>query len=349
MWGRGIWVGNAARAAVAATLAWFAVMPFGGFADDYPYYAPFGAVVVATSTLAGGARETIRMSIAILIGAVLALATSPFDGIVQLALVVGVGTFVGSWKRLGGLAGMGSWVPIVGLFVLIIGQGQALWEYAAAYVGLTTLGAVIALLVNLVWPPLPVDATSRAVKQLRETIIAQLRQVSEALQREKPPTSHEWGDMRGHVDRELHRMREQLYQLQEARKGNWRARRWESYSNGADQDAQTLDALAFFVEDLRAMLAHRETADLEEVVLGPKLRPLAARVLGDLSDLLDAYDDHEHFPDRRRETEESLARLVDLIRDRRQATGDEHIVATGLVTNVRRTLDTLSPPTESAA
>ena len=39
----------ALKAAVAAGLAWLVVLPFSGVADDYPYYAPLGAVV-ATST-----------------------------------------------------------------------------------------------------------------------------------------------------------------------------------------------------------------------------------------------------------------------------------------------------------
>lgn len=332
---------SALRAAVAAGVAWSLVLPLGGVADDYPYYAPFGAVVVVTSTVAGAARETWRMAAAIVLGALLAVATTPLPGVLQLMVVVGVGILVAGWKWLGGLTGMGSWVPVAALFVLIIGSGEP-WHYAAAYVVLTTLGALVAVAINAAWPPLPIDATTSAVGRLRQAIVDQLRDIAAALTQPRLPTPREWQERQGRIDPELHRMREQLHTLREARRANWRDRRQPSYSDGADREARALDALAFLVEDIGAMLAYREHADLSEVALGPKLRPLTARVLDDLADLLDSFDGDGADPDRRREVEEALAVLTCAIGEQRHSTGDDHVTASGVVATVRRTLDTVA-------
>ena len=36
------------KAALAAALSWLAVLPLWGVADEYPYYAPLGAVIAVT-------------------------------------------------------------------------------------------------------------------------------------------------------------------------------------------------------------------------------------------------------------------------------------------------------------
>lgn len=62
----------AVKAAIAATLLWLIVRPWGGVADDYPYYAPFGAAIAVSATVARSFTITIRSIAAILIGALLA-------------------------------------------------------------------------------------------------------------------------------------------------------------------------------------------------------------------------------------------------------------------------------------
>jgi hypothetical protein len=62
------------------------------------------------------------------------------------ALLLGAG--------LGALPGLGeqrSWVPIVALVVLVVGGSRPV-DYAAAYVGLTALGALCGVAVNLALP-----------------------------------------------------------------------------------------------------------------------------------------------------------------------------------------------------
>ena len=64
---------NAVKVATAACGAWLLVLPFGGIADTYPYYAPLGAVVAFADTVAGSARRVASTVGAIALGAGLAV------------------------------------------------------------------------------------------------------------------------------------------------------------------------------------------------------------------------------------------------------------------------------------
>src|SRR5690349_12389023 len=101
---RGEWAARprialAIKAAVAAALAWACVRPFGGFVAEYEYYAPFGAVVAVSSTLAHSLRSTAQTAVAITIGAGLALAGRQIPGnvVLDLAVAVAVGTLIAGW------------------------------------------------------------------------------------------------------------------------------------------------------------------------------------------------------------------------------------------------------------
>ena len=52
-WARHPRYGLAAKAALAASLAWAVVQLVPGPASAYPYYAPLGAVIATSTTLAG--------------------------------------------------------------------------------------------------------------------------------------------------------------------------------------------------------------------------------------------------------------------------------------------------------
>ena len=99
-----MWVGRALRSAVAAVVAWLAVLPWGGLADQYPYYPPMGAVIAVSATVTGSVRTVWRTALAIAIGAGLALATTGLHLLIQLFVVVGLGSVVSGWKRLGDTA-----------------------------------------------------------------------------------------------------------------------------------------------------------------------------------------------------------------------------------------------------
>lgn len=330
-------VGRALRAALAAVVAWLVVLPWGGLADEYPYYAPMGALVAVTATVAGSMRESARIAAAMSLGAVLAIMTTPLPGLVQLAIVVGVGTYLSGWYRLGGNA---SWVPISGLFVLLFGADDP-WGFPAAYIGLTTAGALIGLVVNALWPPLPLKDVRRSAFELRDVLCDQLEILADALAQEELPSREEWQERLHDIDPALGRMRELVSTAADARRANWRAGRWQEYGDTQERRARALDALAFLVEDITWFLIDREHADREDVAIGAALRPLTSGVLHRLARVLASWDGDDVDPGDLKEVEDALEQLVTGIRNVRQRTEDDMMVASGVVSTVRRTLDTL--------
>ena len=114
------------KAAVAAGLAWVLVLPLGGVADAYPYYAPLGAVIAVSSTVANSVRSSLQAVVSIAIGAAIAVGVmlaTDLPAAVDIVLVVLIGSLATGWQVFGAQASYG---PISGLFVLIIGQDDPL-------------------------------------------------------------------------------------------------------------------------------------------------------------------------------------------------------------------------------
>src|SRR5699024_12712832 len=61
---------QALRAALTATLAWLITGFLPDPASDYPYYAPFGAVIATTLSLVGSIRESLQAIASIALGVV---------------------------------------------------------------------------------------------------------------------------------------------------------------------------------------------------------------------------------------------------------------------------------------
>ena len=119
-WWRHPRVGLALKTAVAAVLAWLCVQPLGGFVDDYPYYAPLGAVIAMSTSIASSVRSSAQAVGAILVGAGLALVVRsvPLPQPVALGVVIAIGMVLAGLRLLGPMGGL---VPIASLFVLVVG------------------------------------------------------------------------------------------------------------------------------------------------------------------------------------------------------------------------------------
>ncbi len=340
-------LGLALKAAIAASLAWLCVLPLGGAGDAYPYYAPFGAVVAVTSTFASSVRGAAQ-AVAAIAAAVLTTAAAelfPLPTVVSIAAVVGVGTLVGGYRRLGE---MGSWVPISALFVLIVG-GHHPTQYVVGYLGLTTLGAVVGVLVNGVFPPLPLTATSLSLRRLRAALADQLGELAGGLTEAGPPTPEEWHRRRRRLGPHVDEMRRLVQQAAEARRGNWRARRWQDTADRQYQHARTLERLSGLVEELVEIVIEREYADASEVALGPELRPVTADSLEALAQVLKARPEEAEW-------REAYLLLEDRLEGLRAATrrawheGDEdRFTAAALVVDLERAAESLRRTAQSQA
>jgi uncharacterized membrane protein YgaE (UPF0421/DUF939 family) len=340
-------LGLALKAAIAAALAWLCVLPIDGAGDAYPYYAPFGAVVAVTSTFAssvrGAAQAVAAIAAAVLTAAVAELV--PLPTVVSIAAVVGIGTLVGGYRRLGE---MGSWVPTSALFVLIIGGSDPV-QYVAGYLGLTTLGAVVGVLVNGAFPPLPLTASSLALRRLRAALADQLEELAGGLCWAAPPTGEEWFRRRRRLEPHVEEMRRLVQQASEARRGNWRARRWQETADRQYEHARTLERLSGLVEELVELVVERECADAPEVALGPDLRPVAAGSLEALALVLRARPEEPEW----REAYELLEDRIEALRAstrRAWREGDQdRFTAAALVVDLERATESLRQTAESQA
>ncbi|MGA8846523.1 MAG: hypothetical protein WB471_07920, partial [Nocardioides sp.] len=257
---------HALKVAAAATLAWILIAPFGGVADEYAYYAPLGAVVSVAGTVASSLRATLSSIAAIALGAVPAIAALALSdpGVLALGLVVLVGAWSSRWGRLGASA---SWVPISGLFILIIGAADP-WRFAGAYLGFVAFGAFVGLAVDTVWPALPLRSTQRALDRLRETLAVQLRDLADGVRAQPLPDRTAWAQLRRDIDVHAEQMDAMLAEVREAQRINWRAPRWRQMAEDEYQQARALKGLSFFVEDMYDLVAGNERSDLPEVALG---------------------------------------------------------------------------------
>jgi uncharacterized membrane protein YgaE (UPF0421/DUF939 family) len=335
---------HAAKVALAASLSWLAVMPMSGPADSYPYYAPLGAVTSMVGSIAGSVRATVSSIVAIALGAlpaVLAVAL-PIRPVVGIAAVVLVGTWLAGSGRLGPMA---SWVPVSGLFILIIGAEEP-WRFGLAYLGLVSLGAAIGLVVDALWPSLPLRATQRTLDALRDELADQMCDLADGLDSDPLPSVEEWRERRRDVafhEREMHRM---VGLTREARRANWRAARWRVTAERQYRQARALEDLAYLVEEAYDLVTRTEHADREQVALGPSLRPGAARALTSTADVLSGVHDETVEPERWHAAMGAADQLAHEIRDQRSTSDAEFFTAGSLVTTLRRVLESVRPEEE---
>lgn len=274
----------ALKGAVAAALAWFvgvlAPEPF----SDYPYYAPLGAVVATTSTLARSVRESAQAVLAILAGAAIARGVDVLlaPSALSVALVVGLALLCSPWRWFGE---MGSWAVTSALFVLIIGNAAKV-EFVGAYAGLVVVGAVIGIGINLLVPPLPLTPSEDALERLRTTLVDQVEALAGGLEGDRPPSQQEWDERRREVDPTLARAREAVARTREAARANVRLRRHRDWAASQLHRAAVLDTSATVVDDLVRLLVEWERAERDDVALGTRLRPLAAPALSAYADAL---------------------------------------------------------------
>ncbi len=331
----------AMKAATAAALAWLVVLPIGGVADDYPYYAPFGAVIAVSATVARSWRVSVLSIAGIVVGAALAFggARLPIAPVLELALVVGGGVVLAGWARLGP---GGEWVPLAGVFVLIIG-GTDRVGFVMAYVGLTALGALIGIGLNVLWPPLPLIAADGALDRLRETLAQQLDALAGGVSQGDARTGATWQQLRDAVGPRTDDMRARALEASEARWANWRARRWQGESDRQFRSAQAMARLALLVEDLTMLVVDSEREDRETAQLRPALRPPAADALRSTASLVRDRSDTA-AAGRIAAAEEAVQRLASAIIDvQTESEAADSFVAGAIVSSLRRIIACCRP------
>ncbi|MGO4690400.1 FUSC family protein [Glaciibacter sp. 2TAF33] len=242
----------AAKTAFAASLAWF-LAPLIPLANaDYSYYAPLGAVVSMYPTLVRSARTGVQALVGLALGAGIAFLTLGLEvpRVVGIAIVVGVGVLLAGVRFLG--EGR-NWVPITGLFVLLIGGVNA-DDYSINYLVHMVLGVVVGVLVTvLIAPPLYLQRAEVQLNQLRDKVADHLRDLASAL-RAEPESERDWvADVTALEDTSVD-VRGAVSQADESRRGNPRGRRTQGQSDENYRRLRALERSLFYVRDLTDVL-----------------------------------------------------------------------------------------------
>ncbi|HLT83537.1 MAG TPA: hypothetical protein VKZ83_04815 [Phototrophicaceae bacterium] len=332
----------AIRAAIAASLAWVLVGFLPGPAADYPYYAPFGAVIATTFTLAGSVRESLQSVGAIAVGGVVGWVVDrlPLSGPGAVAAVVVLAVVLAGWRPLGP---MGGWVPTAALFTLIVGHGEE--TYIGAYAGLTLVGALVGIAVNAVFPPLPLAPAQAAVGRFRTTLARDIQELAALLDGEELPTAQEWHDRHAVAPRERAYMQTAVNEVGEAAHRNRRARRYSRSIEALREEARTLDRIGLVVTELADLVlhdvagnGHRDllTGDVQE-----KIRTALETIAAALAGASDAGTaDGPDGPDDPPSSEDA----VDAVEDARAVSPrrDDQLLVDSILVSLRRAADSLA-------
>lgn len=238
-----------AKTALAVGLAWAIAPHMPGVTDEYPYYAPLGALVSMYPTLMGSMRSSLQtlfgLAAGIGLAALVVLTVGPTWW--TIPLVVGLGVLLSGT----GWFGVGrEYVPMAALFVLIIG-GQNADDYSAGYLAQMAVGVVIGLLVNLLIAPAPLTAAAEArVASFRAQLARHLHDIGSAVSESWPPEHAQWAEDAASLAHTTAELRVALADADESVRYNPRARRRRAGTGHIHEQLDTLDRIAHLIRDI---------------------------------------------------------------------------------------------------
>jgi uncharacterized membrane protein YgaE (UPF0421/DUF939 family) len=317
------------KAALAAMLAWLVAQSLGSFATEYAYYAPLGALTVVSTTVVTSVRSSLEVVQAILLGAALALGAQllPVAEPLPLGLAVVVGSLIGA----SGVAGeMGGWVPLAAMFVLVAGKGDPV-EYSVAYGGLTALGALVGVGVNVLLPQLPLMPTARAQDRLRAQLAGQLDELATALELEILG-ERDWNELRRSLVRTARDAEDMILRARQARRANWKAARWAEVADRQDARGQALHKLTGCVDEVIALVGDQRAEIRNDDPAAAELRARTAIALRAVAALL---RDEGSADDAR----DAVATLRSRVVHAQAHTGDHHFAAAAVTLNLEQAVE----------
>ncbi|MDJ0348342.1 aromatic acid exporter family protein [Cryobacterium sp. PH29-G1] len=309
---------QAAKAAVAVGIAWSVAPYLPGVADNYPYYAPLGALVSMYPTLMGSVRNALQtlgsLAIGILLAAAVLLLSDP--NVWTISLAVGVGALIAATGWFGANR---EFIPVTALFVLIVGGPNA-DSYSIGYLEQISLGIVIGLLINmLVFPTLSFDAVGRQLSNYRSVLADHLLEIAEALAESWPPERDGWASRNDALVGVSRDVRAALHHADDSRKVNPRARIHRRDLNADYADLAALETVTFHVRDLTDVLAGAVWGTPINVELRPELRPSLSVALDAVAVLLREWDAETQQPSAYSAAVDASASLMTELDERRDS------------------------------
>lgn len=331
----------AAKATVAAVLAWLVASAFGPELERFRYYAPLGAVVTTYPSIASTVRQSWHAVVSVALGAALGLLVHAWLPPTVLALVVVVATGI----ALAGLPFLGEqsgYVPIVAVLVVAIG-GAHPGDYALAYLALTGVGAAIGIVVSLVVPSTRLSPGHEAVRRVERLLADRLADIADVLRGGQPPEPEVWERQHGALGPSVDRMRRRVDEAAEAQRGNPRARRRGYPATRQVSVARSLQRVDALVDDLVEILGRTYRDGLPRTPIATELALTSADALDRVADLVRVYHRSTKADDevvvRARA---AVDRLVQEFAVGQDDPGDLALVG-AVVATIRRCVDSLAP------
>ena len=238
-----------AKTALAVGLAWWIAPHMPGVTDEYPYYAPLGALVSMYPTLMGSVRSGLQTLLGLVAGIGLATVVVLTVGPTwwTIPVVVGVGVLLSGT----GWFGVGKeYVPIAALFVLIVG-GQDADDYSLGYLTQMAVGVVVGLIVNVVIAPAPTTLVAAArVDAFRRQLSDHLHDIGHAITESWPPEHEQWAEDAASLADTTASLRTALAEADDSRRVNPRARGRRGETQHIHEDLRRLDRIAHLIRDI---------------------------------------------------------------------------------------------------
>ncbi|MDQ0869395.1 uncharacterized membrane protein YgaE (UPF0421/DUF939 family) [Arthrobacter sp. V1I9] len=244
----------AAKAALAAGLAFLIAPVMPGAAANYPYYAPLGALVAMYHNVAGSVRNGVQALVGLTVGIGLAviLVNIADPSPLTVALFMGIGVL------LGGIRGIGSgsdWIPTAALLVLLVGGNNA-DDFSFGYLVQMGVGVGVGIAVNfLVFPPLHLKAAAASLDSLRLALGQQLTDMGAALKEEWPPEHEEWSRRSEELASATGSVRHLVKEADASRRANPRRRLHPRDIDVDYRNLRQLERVTFHIQDMTDVLS----------------------------------------------------------------------------------------------
>lgn len=250
----------AAKAAIAAGLAFLIAPLMPGVAADYPYYAPLGALVAMYHNVAGSVKQGAQTLIGLAMGIGLAFLLvnvtdpSPFT----------VAVFMGIGVLLAGLPGLGAgsdWIPTAALLVLLVG-GSNPDDFSFGYLIQMGAGVAVGIAVNfLIFPPLHFAAAAESLDELRGALGRQLTDMGAALKEKWPPEHEDWSRRSDELAEAARTVRHLVKEADASRRANPRRKLHPRDVDLDYRNLRDLERVTFHIQDMTDVLSDVIWAD----------------------------------------------------------------------------------------
>ncbi|MEX5299770.1 aromatic acid exporter family protein [Kocuria sp. CPCC 205292] len=347
---RGARILLALKTSLAVALSWVVAQRMPGVIDDYPYYAPLGAISAMYPTVLGSVRAGLQTVAGIALGIMLAAGVLLIGdpNLVTVSVAVGLGVLLAGIRRLGAGA---EYVPVGALFVLIVG-GQDAEGFSAGFLVQMSVGVAIGLLVNVtVIPPLDFRTARLQLDRLQNVAVDYLEDVAGELAEPGTTGGRDWRQRNHALVRITGEVREAVDESARSARGNPRMvlRRRHRAAASADPGYDSLLKLENVIFHLRGFTdALRELYDHEQHdwLVPAALSARLAEAVQSAADAVRAWADDEDPEEAAERVRSLVGRLHAELTDPSRA---EDRLVMAAAQDLARLVAVLDPPTAPTA